>query len=274
MEIKHFSPDNELISKHIECYHISNFSEEYIKQEVLIYPHYLHTVSLQNNLSTVFFDHQFTFREKSNSKPTLNILGRFTKPILCKVDGRGKALTIVFKPLGINFFCDESFAEIVPNMFNSFPFWDEKSDKLEKLLYLKDIAEITEKLDTILLSFYRPFENEILFEALSLLHEDYARNNVKELEQTLGINRKTLARQFKKQIGVSMTDYRRILRFRDVIKRHSTIDESLTRLAYETCFSDQSHFIKDVRKLTGDNPKKLFEEACLLKDAPFFLKVK
>ena len=272
MEVKHFFPDNELLRKHIECYHISNYEEQHIKLEVLIYPHYLHTVSLQNNLSTVFTDNQFTLQEQKNNKPSLNILGRFTKPILCKVDGRGKALTIVFKPTGISFFCDKSFDVIVPDGFNSFPYWNDKADELEELLYLRDVSEITEKLENILLSFYRPFQNEILFETLSLLHGNYARYNVKEIEQTLGVNRKTLSRQFKKHIGVNITDYRRILRFRDAIRLHSAIDENLTRLAYETYFSDQSHFIKDVQKLTGDNPKKLFREACSLKDAPFFLK--
>ena len=272
MELKHFFPDNELLGKHIECYHLSNYEEERIKLEVLIYPHYLHTVSLQNNLSTVFSRNQFTFQEQENKKPTLSILGRFTKPILCKVDGRGKALTIVFKPTGINFFCDKSFDVIVPDGFNVFPFWNDKADELEELLYLRDISEITEKLENILLSFYRPFQNEILFETLSLLHSNYAEYNVKEIEQTLGVNRKTLLRQFKKHIGVSITDYRRILRFRDAIKLHSATDENLTKLAYETCFSDQSHFIKDMQKLTGDNPKKFFKEVCSAKDDPFVLK--
>jgi AraC-like DNA-binding protein len=143
---------------------------------------------------------------------------------------------------------------------------------LEALLYIRDISELTRKLEKILLSFYRPFENKILFETLALLHGDYARYNVKEIERTLNVNRKTLARQFRKQIGVSITDYRRILRFRDAVKLHSGTDESLTKLAYETAFSDQSHFIKDMKKLTGDSPKKLFDEACTLEDAPFFLK--
>ncbi len=272
MKIEVFFPADELLRKHIECYHISNFDDEYIEQNVFIYPHYLHTVSLQRNLSTFFSDDQFTFQTQKTGKPTLCILGRFTKPLHCKVDGFGKALTIVFKPTGINFFCDQSFEEIVPGIFNSFPFWNDKLDELEKLLYMRDISAITRKLENILLSFYRPFENKILSETLSLLHEDYACHNVKEIERTLRVNRKTLARQFKKQIGVSVTDYRRILRFRDAIKLHSATDETLTKLAYETCFSDQSHFIKDMQKLTGDNPKKFFKEVCSANDSAFILK--
>lgn len=273
MELTHFFPNNELIRKYIECYYIFNYEEKHIKQKVFIYPNYLNTLSLQNNHLSVFSQNKFTFQELKNKKPNLGIIGGFTKPLFTEVDGRIKALSIIFKPAGISFFCDESFDVIVPNGFNYFPYWNEKLGELEELLYCSDTSEITKKLDNILLSLYRPFKNEILFKTLSLLHSNYADYTVSKIEHTLSINRKTLLRQFKKHIGFSITDYRRVLRFRDAIKLQSTTDENLTRLAYETCFSDQSHFIKDVRKLTGDNPKKLFKEAGYVKDTPFFLKV-
>jgi AraC-like DNA-binding protein len=273
MEIIRFFPNNGLIRKYIECYHLFNYEEKHIKQTVFIYPHYLNTLSLQNNYLSVFSGNQFTFQKLKNKKPNLGIIGGFTKPLFGEMVGRIKALSIVFKPAGISFFCDKSFDEIVPNGFNYFPYWNGKLGELEELLYCNDTSEITKRLDAILLSFYRPFKNEILFETLSLLHSNYADYTVSKLEHILNINRKTLLRQFKKHIGVSITDYRRILRFRDVINLHSATDENLTRLAYETCFSDQSHFIKDVRKLTGDNPKKLFKEAGFVKGTPVFLKI-
>lgn len=273
MEFTHFLPNSELLRKHIEYYRIFNYEEKPIKKTVFIYPHYVNTLSLQNNYLSVFSGNEFTFQELKDKKPNIGIIGGFTKPLFGEMKGQIKALSIVFKPTGISFFCDKSFDEIIPNGFNYFPFWDEKLGELEELLYCFDTSEITKKLDAILLSFYRPFENEILFETLSLLHSNYAHYTVTKLAQTLQVNRKTLLRQFKKHIGFSITDYRRILRFREVINLQTTTDENLTRLAYETCFSDQSHLIKDVRKLTGDNPKKLFKEAGYVKGTSVFLKV-
>lgn len=273
MKFIHFPPENEILKKHIEYYRIFNYEENEIKQTVFIYPHYVNTLSLQNNFLSVFNGNEFTFQFLKNKKPSIGIIGGFTKPLFGEMNGRIKALSIVFKPTGINFFCDKSFDVIVSNGFNYFPYWDERIIELEELLYCYDTSEITKKLDAILLSFYRPFKNDILFETLSLLHDNYADYTVSKLEETLKVNRKTLLRQFKKHIGFSVTDYRRVLRFRDVIDRHSAMDENLTRLAYETCFSDQSHFIKDVRKLTGDNPKKLFKEAGYVKGTSVFLKV-
>lgn len=273
MQLIDFFPNDELIRKHVAYYRLFNYEENYIKQTIFLYPHYLTTLALQNRYLNVFSGNEFSFRELKVRKPYLGFCGGFTKPIYGEMNGRIKALSIIFKPAGSSFFCDKPFGEIVPHGFNYFPLWDEKLDELEELLYCSDTSEITEKLDTILLSLYRPFENVVLFESLSLLHDNYADYTVGKLERTLGINRKTLSRCFKKHTGFSITDYRRVLRFREVINRHSaTPDENLTRLAYETCFSDQSHFIKDFRKLTGDNPQKLFKEAGFVGESAVFLK--
>ncbi|MCU0239597.1 MAG: helix-turn-helix domain-containing protein [Pyrinomonadaceae bacterium] len=274
MQLIHFLPTNELLRQHIECYHITNYEAEYLKKEVLIYPHYFNAVSIFNGASSTFIENQFICSEQGDKKVQIVLFGGFNKPVLAKVTGKIRGLSIVFKPTGINCFIDKPFNEIVPEVHNNFPFWDEKADELEQLLYCHDISDITAKLEKILLSFYRPFENKLLFQILALLHKNYADYNVQELAQILKVSRKTLLRTFQKHIGVSITDYRRIIRFREAIKIHSGTDETLTRLAYETCFSDQSHFVKDIQKLTGDNPKKFFNEADFINDTPFFLKIK
>jgi len=272
MDIKHFFPRSDIIQKHVVCYHFFNAEGKYYDKEILIYPHYLHTVTIFNTYPCEFSEEPPVTNEPQQKKLLLGVIGRFTRPLLCKCKGRIKALSIVFKPMGINFFCDKTFEQIVPNVSNHFPHWTDKADEFEELLYCNDIDRLTEKLDDILLSFYRPFENKIIFDALSLLHSNYADYNVEQIEKASNINRKTLLRQFKKHLGVSITDYRRILRFRDAIKLHEQ-KETLTKLAYEANFSDQSHFIKEVKKLAGENPKKVFKEAGFVNNTPFFLKI-
>jgi AraC-like DNA-binding protein len=199
-------------------------------------------------------------------------LGRFTTPLLAKVNGRIKALTIVFEPLGLNYFCDQNLEELVPDIHAKFNGWQDIELELHKLLYCYDFEELIGQLEYVLLKQYRPFQNEILTDTLALLHQNYAENNVDQLEKVLGVNRKSLQRLFNKHIGVSITDYRRILRFREAISLHPN-NENLTRLAYESCFCDQSHFIKDFQKLTGETPKKVFREAGFVNETPFFLKI-
>jgi AraC-like DNA-binding protein len=274
MQLIHFLPQNELIRKHVECFHITNYEEKNLDHQVQIYPHYFNAVSIFAKASCLFNDDGFNVKEDANEKLKIVLLGGFTRPILAKVSGRIKSLSIVFKPTGLNYFTIHPFNEWNSNpKKNNFPFWTEKYDELSDLLNGHDFAEIISKLEAILLAFYRPFENRLLFQILDLLHSSYTDNNVEELAQNLGVSRKTLLRQFKKHLGVNITDYRRIMRFREAIKLHNGSDEALTTLAYKTYFSDQSHFIKDIHKLTGDNPKKFFKEAGYVNDTPFFLKI-
>ncbi len=272
MQILHFYPKNELLRRHIQYFYISNYEEKFVKKNFVMYPTIFNNVAIQDNFVATLSNNQLTFREYEPRKLNLNALNRFKKPLTAIVDGVTKVLSVVFKPGGINFFCDKPLSEIVPNIHSQFYEWDDKSAELNELLYCFDVERLGDKLEKILLSIYREYENEVLFDALELLHQDYVQFNVDELERTLQVNRRTLLRQFKKHIGVSVTDYRRILRFREAISLQPT-NENLTRLAYETFFCDQSHFIKDFQKLAGATPKKVFNEAGYFEQTPFFLKV-
>lgn len=272
MQLKHFLPQNEILRRHVNHYHIANYEERQLRNDVVIYPNYLTNISLQDNFESRLADGVFTFREYSPRKLNINILGRFTKPLIARIKGKIKSLSVVFNPGGISFFTDKSFDELVPAIHGEFHEWDEKETELQELLYINDIQELTGKLDAILLSFYRPFQNDILFETLSMLHNNFAEHSVEEIARTVGVNRKTLLRQFKKHIGISISDYRRILRFREAISLYQH-NENLTKLAYEVFFCDQSHFIKDFQKLAGETPKKVFKEAGFVSETPFFLKI-
>lgn len=274
MNVKAFLPVNEVIQKHVRHYFIFNFEKQYLEKEYFNYPGTHNMVTICNNFTTELKDGRLLIHEIPEKQFRVDITGRFTQAIPCKVTGRIKGITIVFNPLGLSHFCGKVFREIVPHIHNDFPFWNDKAAELEALLDYTDTAEIGQQLDSILLSYYRPFQNQIVLDALALLHADFSNNNVEEIEKALQINRKMLLRQFKKHIGISITDYRRILRFREAVKLLPANNESLTQLAYEAHFSDQSHFIKDIQKLTGENPKGLFRQSEFVKDTPFFIKMK
>lgn len=274
MNIKAFLPENEKIQEHVAYYFIFNFEEQHISKTYFNYPGTHNLVTICNNFSTELIEGNLMINEIEEKKFRIDITGRFTKAIPCKINGKIKGITIVFKPLGINHFCEKSFTQILPETHSDFPYWKNEATALEALLNSSDIKEIGRKLDAILLSFFRPFENKIVSDTLRLLHEDFTNNNVTKIEQTLHVNRKMLLRQFKKHLGVSITDYRRILRFREAILLLPANNENLTQLAYESHFSDQSHFIKDIQKLAGESPGNLFKQSDLVKGTPFFIKAK
>jgi len=78
---------------------------------------------------------------------------------------------------------------------------------------------------------------------------------LKQLSKDLDINRAYLSREFSKYFNdLSFGDYIRKLRIEKAIEYLNTPAYSLTKIAYLTGFSDQSHFTRIFKKHTGQNP--------------------
>jgi AraC-like DNA-binding protein len=88
------------------------------------------------------------------------------------------------------------------------------------------------------------------------------RNNgnikIGELEKDIGYSSRNIYRIFLNDTGVNLKLFSRFLRMQIAINmiRHPG-KPSLTDIATELGFSDQSHFIKDFKTLTGVSPRKM-----------------
>jgi len=78
---------------------------------------------------------------------------------------------------------------------------------------------------------------------------------LKELSKELDINPAYLSREFSRHFdNLSFGDYIRKQRIEKAIEYLQTSSYSLTKIAYLTGFSDQSHFTRIFKKHTGKNP--------------------
>jgi AraC-like DNA-binding protein len=78
---------------------------------------------------------------------------------------------------------------------------------------------------------------------------------LKQLSKSLDINPAYLSREFSKYFNdLSFGEYIRKLRIEKAIEYLNTSNHSLTKVAYLTGFSDQSHFTRIFKKHTGSNP--------------------
>ncbi len=80
--------------------------------------------------------------------------------------------------------------------------------------------------------------------------------NVATLAQNLAMNESTLYRLFINQIGQSPKAYLRTVRFRKALNSILRL-EKLTDIAYQNNYTDQSHFIRDFKAITGESPHQL-----------------
>lgn len=93
---------------------------------------------------------------------------------------------------------------------------------------------------------------------------------VQELCRVMDLSERQAERLFQKYVGLSPKFYSRIMRFNAIFQLLAERNPSWAELAYEAGFADQSHFIRNFKAFTGEDPSAYgFDEKTL---ANFFLK--
>jgi len=78
-------------------------------------------------------------------------------------------------------------------------------------------------------------------------------STVPQLANIFNLSTRQFDRKFKEYAGFSPKTYLRLVRLGRAIKQHKS-NKSLTQIAYECGYYDQSHFIHDVKAFTGYHP--------------------
>lgn len=95
-------------------------------------------------------------------------------------------------------------------------------------------------------------------ESLRFIHAHPGSLRVKDLLQYLHLSERQFERRFTQAVGISPQSYLRLKRFQEAIRLIKTRQfERLTDLASALNFSDQSHFIRDMKAFSGMTPTDL-----------------
>jgi len=114
---------------------------------------------------------------------------------------------------------------------------------------------------------YGPAEKavEIIFDSNGML-------SISELTAALYISERQFERIFRRYIGLPPKFYCRIIRFSHIFQCIQKKDNTWADVVHQAGFYDQSHFIRNFRSFTGEDPSSyLFEKDNM---ANFFLKKK
>ncbi len=105
--------------------------------------------------------------------------------------------------------------------------------------------------------------------AVNRIFETCGTISITTLVTELGVSERQLERLFKKFVGMTPKFYARIIRFSHIFQNNAG-KQSWAQLGLETGFYDQSHFIKDFKAFTGEDPSMYFFDDVNL--ANFFMK--
>jgi len=137
--------------------------------------------------------------------------------------------------------------------------WNPQLTKALKIQWLSihSVAEGLEILDRFLLQLVSENKRnvEIIRYATDQIMYQTGTEILTELQRELNITERTFQRLFKKFVGISPGQYRRICQFQGSFSQvKSGGFDQLSDVAYDNGFSDQSHFIRSFREFTRVTP--------------------
>lgn len=109
-------------------------------------------------------------------------------------------------------------------------------------------------------------------QALELIFDSNGLSPVSKLITASGVSERQLERLFKKYIGLSPKYYSRIIRFNYIFELIKSKKSTWTEIVYQSGYYDQSHFIRNFKAFTGEDPSSYFFEEDNM--ANFFLNKK
>jgi len=258
-------PIHPLLQEYISYYYLDIADDEDYFNEYTCYPHYNNTISLYKNHTALLQNNHSIVSFEKDAAP-LQIFTPLRENIL-KVTQRGPVykVGIVFEPFGINQFLHQELSLNERACSPAFHFFDDTF--IRDLFKEHQFTAMANLLDVQLLKLFTPLENPYLTKAIEFFSSTTDEVGIDALaEVKLGISRKHLNRLFKQYIGVTAQKYRSIVRFRQLMnyKLHQNEPQNLTILSHQVHYTDQSHFIKACKQLTGLTPSKFFKTGKVL----------
>ena len=187
-----------------------------------------------------------------------------TKHIQIESSARIGFIAVRFFPWGAYHFFDIPISTFLDDTINGERLWANSSKKIIADLKSADNREkryeLVEEFLIIKLKEHKKSETKT-DEAVKLIRHSKGNLSIEDVCDKTGLNKKQLERKFVKLVGATPKIFSRICRFLHIC-RH--LDEqkgkSLTQLAYECGYYDQSHFINEFKAFSGFTPKDFFEK--------------
>lgn len=222
---------------------------------------------------------RFTSESDFVLQPRAMVLGQMTTPFYIQPVGAVQTFAVRFYPYGFANFVTTPLKDLtntetpVAELFGQAAA-DELADKIRQAASTQQRIEIIE---TFLLNMLgeKATVDHIVQETVDALLATSGSAPIREIIKADLSKRRQLERKFLKQIGISPKQLGKVIRLQSALKmvlNKQENGETLTRIAYESTYYDQNHFIKDFKAFTGATPKDISADDMLLLSSLFYAK--
>lgn len=194
-------------------------------------------------------------------QPNIMLMGQRTKSYYILPTGNVDTFAICFYPLGFRNIINTTLENLVDKQISIAELFGEaQANKLEQqMIQAIDTQERIKIIETFLLKKLdlKNTINNIVKSTVDILLKTNGTAPINIILEDDISKRRQLERSFKKQIGISPKQLAKAIRLQTAMQLLLNKEsQTLTNIAYESEYFDQSHFIKDFKEFVGVTPKK------------------
>ncbi len=262
MKYNEIIPGNRL-RQYVKCYYIYE-SETNVAFEDTVFPS--GCVEIIFNLGTGKW--QTAAGGGFVTTPSIELWGQIIRPLPVKSIGKNAMLGIRFFPHAAAYFLNDD-VELFNNQVVDF---SSISGNAVNVLYSKLLETFTwskriELVEGFLLERLSLSESKLrkvamVSDVMKEIQQDDFFDNIENVASRYGITSRYLQKLFLQYSGLTPKLYSKINRFQNSLRLVNKKDASLTSIAYDCGYFDQSHFIREFKSFTGFTPSGyLFESS-------------
>jgi AraC-like DNA-binding protein len=245
----------ESLKKYVKCYYIFESLSEVPYQDKAFATG---CIELMFNIGNGKW--QTAVNNEFITTPAIELWGQIINPLTFRSLSKNTMLGIRFFPHTASLFINEKI-ELFNNQVTDFYAVAGKQIKTlhEKLIEASSLHQRIEMIETYLLqklfNSKSPFNKiGLIADVMNELKRDDFFDNLQNLALKYGITSRYLQKLFVQYTGLTPKLYSKINRFQNSLQLISKNQYSLTSVAYECNYFDQSHFIREFKSFTGINP--------------------
>lgn len=192
--------------------------------------------------------------------PTIELWGQITRPLPVRSHGKHQMLGIKFYAHSAGCFFKEQIWEFNDQVADARDLLGNAINTLHaQLMEMKPLNKRIELIENYLLYRLTAAERNInriamVGQIVQELQQDTTVENIKSIASKYEITPRYLQKLFLQYTGVTPKFYHKINRFQLSLKLITKKQESLTSIAYDCGYFDQSHFIREFKSFTGVTP--------------------
>lgn len=204
-----------------------------------------------NNLSLEF---------DKNILPSSFLYGQITQFKDIQSSKNLSLIIVVFQPTGIKKLLGIPAFEIKDKIISLEHIFNKESNLIEERL--KEAKSINDKLNILNIFFTRialkvlKGKEDLVTESVNFIRKSKGQISSNQLEKFTGYSQRHIERLFLDSVGISPKHFANILKLHNFLQqlKNKKSNTNLIELDYQVGYSDQSHLIKEFKKITGFTP--------------------